>query len=128
VASYALPAAGALAWCLLQPASRTSVEVQLDPTARRQGIESLSVLLAHIDILQEPDDGNYQLFTQAVTALQSALDAILSPPSDSSSDNLQNMMSNTAPVQQDWILSEHFGFGMDSWYVVLLSSHSHKVC
>ncbi|EXJ96521.1 hypothetical protein A1O1_01647 [Capronia coronata CBS 617.96] len=115
VASCGLPAAGALAWCLLQPPAQTNMNAQLEPAARRHGIESLSVLLAHISILQEPGDGNYQLFCQAATALQSAMDAILSPPSQNSTDSPQDFLTDAAMGQPDWLLPEHFGFGMDSW-------------
>ena len=92
--------------------------MQLEPSARRQSIESLSVLLAHISILQEPDDGNYELFRRAANALQSAMDAILSPESEAFADNLPQLQPDTTSALPEWMISDHFGIGMDSWYVL----------
>lgn len=107
VASCALPAAGALAWYLLQATSRNGFK-QLDPSSRRHSIENLFVLIAHMGILHDPEDGNYQLFCQAKNALHSAMDTILNPPDTTQPENSPSMLS-------DWMLSDHFGFGMDSW-------------
>lgn len=113
VSSCALPAAGALAWYLLQPPSRDGFK-QLDPSSRRHSIENLSVLIAHMGILHDPGDGNYQLFFQAKTALQSAMDSILNPPDPSQPENSLDMLS-TAALSPDLMFSDYLGLGVDSW-------------
>jgi hypothetical protein len=119
VASCALPAAGAIAWYLLQPSSR--VGFNLDPASRRRSIENLSVLIAHMGVLHDPSDGNYQLFSHAKSALQSAMDTIISPPDPCQPENSLDMLS-TAALSPDWIFSDYLGLGVDSWYVRLKSN------
>lgn len=112
VASCALPAAGAIAWYLLQPSSR--VGFNLDSSSRRRSIENLSVLIAHMGVLHDPGDGNYQLFCHAKSALQSAMDTILSPPDPAQPENSLDMLSSAA-LSPDWIFSDYLGLGVDSW-------------
>uniref|UniRef100_A0A093XMK4 Uncharacterized protein YbbC n=2 Tax=Talaromyces marneffei PM1 TaxID=1077442 RepID=A0A093XMK4_TALMA len=112
VASCALPAAGAIAWYLLQPSSR--VGFNLDSSSRRRSIENLSVLIAHMGVLHDPGDGNYQLFCHAKSALQSAMDTILSPPDPGQPENSLEMLSSAA-LSPDWIFSDYLGLGVDSW-------------
>lgn len=121
VASCALPAAGVLAWYLLQPSSRTGLG-QLDPSSRRQSVENLSVLIAHMGILHDPGDGNYQLFCQAKSALQSAMDTILQPSSsaDHHSESPLDNITNPPTIPPDWIYSDYLGLGVDSWLVLFL--------
>jgi hypothetical protein len=88
---------------------------QLDPSSRRHSIENLSVLIAHMGILHDPGDGNYQLFYQAKNALQSAMDTILNVPDASQPENSFNILSTATMVSSDWMLSDHFGLGVDSW-------------
>lgn len=116
VASCALPAAGAIAWYLLQPSSR--VGFNLDSSSRRRSIENLSVLIAHMGILHDPGDGNYQLFSHAKSALQSAMDTILSPLGPAQPENSLDMLSSAA-LSPDWIFSDYLGLGVDSWWVSL---------
>lgn len=115
VASCALPAAGAIAWYLLQPSSR--VGFNLDSSSRRRSIENLSVLIAHMGVLHDPGDGNYQLFCHAKSALQSAMDTILSPPDPGQPENSLEMLSSAA-LSPDWIFSDYLGLGVDSWWVL----------
>lgn len=115
VASCALPAAGALAWYLLQPSSRVGFE-RLDPSSRRHSIENLSVLIAHMGILHDPGDGNYQLFCQAKSALQSAMDTILQPSSANQSENSLDISSGA--LSPNWMYSDYLGLGVDSWFVL----------
>ncbi|CRG89170.1 Pre-mRNA-splicing helicase BRR2 [Talaromyces islandicus] len=111
VASCALPAAGAIAWYLLQPSSRVGFDLD---SSRRRSIENLSVLIAHMAVLHDPGDGNYQLFCHAKSALQSAMDTILSPPDPGQPENSLDMLS-TAALSPDWIFSDYLGLGVDSW-------------
>lgn len=67
-------------------------------------------------VLHDPGDGNYQLFCQAKTALQSAMDTILNPPDTNQPESSLNMLS-TAALSPDWMLSDYLGLGVDSWYV-----------
>ncbi|KAL3256614.1 hypothetical protein ABHI18_007448 [Aspergillus niger] len=112
VASCALPAAGAIAWYLLQPSSR--VGFNLDLSSTRRSIENLSVLIAHMGVLHDPGDGNYQLFCHAKSALQSAMDTILSLPDPAQPENSLDMLSSPA-LSPDWIFSDYLGLGVDSW-------------
>lgn len=91
----------------MQPSSRVGFK-QLDPSLRRHSIENLSVLVAHMGILHDPEDGNYQLFCQAKNALHSAMDSILNPPDTGQPENSPSMLP-------DWMLSDHFGLGVDTW-------------
>lgn len=113
MASCALPAAGALAWYLLQPPYRIGF-VQLNASLRRQSIENISVLIVHMAILHNPGDGNYQLFCQARTALQTSMDSILNPPDPSQTESSLEMLS-TAALSPDLIFTDYLGLGVDSW-------------
>ncbi|KAJ5383022.1 transcriptional regulator family: Fungal Specific TF [Penicillium concentricum] len=113
VASCALPAAGALALYLLQPSSRCRYK-DLDPPSRRRVIENLSVLIAHMDILHSPNDGNFKLFSQAKRSLQSVVDMLLQPMNpiamEASSTHL-----NTELPSADWMVPDYCGFDGDFW-------------
>lgn len=69
-------------------------------------------------VLHDPSDGNYQLFSHAKSALQSAMDTIISPPDPCQPENSLDMLS-TAALSPDWIFSDYLGLGVDSWYVRL---------
>lgn len=74
------------------------------------------MLIAHMEILHEPEDGNYPLFCQAKSALRAAMDTILrSPPAASQQSGSPNVLSSAELVSSDWMLSDHFGLGLDSW-------------
>jgi hypothetical protein len=89
--------------------------VQLDPASRRHSIENLSVLIAHMGVLHDPGDGNYQLFCQAKNALQSAMDTILQPSTTDQSESPLDMSHPAIPP--DWLYSDYLGLGVESWFV-----------
>jgi hypothetical protein len=77
----------------------------------------LSVLIAHMGVLHDPGDGNYQLFCQAKGALQSAMDTIFDPPNTSQPESSLNLLSSAALAPEaDWMLSDYLGLGVDSWW------------
>ncbi|KXG45678.1 Peptidase M19, renal dipeptidase [Penicillium griseofulvum] len=113
VASCALPAAGALALYLLQPSSRCRFK-ELDPPSRRQVIENLSVLIAHMDILHSPHDGNFKLFSQAKRSLQSVVDMLLQPLNPLGMETSSTSLGAEMP-SADWMVPDYCGFDGDFW-------------
>ena len=113
VASFALPAAAVLALYLLRPASNSSLNRQ-EAVSRTQIIEGLSVLTAHLDVLFEPGDGNYQLFCEAKQVLQSILEIVITPAS-------QRQVENSLPAsamgfsEEGWASVDQWGFDSDFW-------------
>jgi hypothetical protein len=89
--------------------------VQLDPASRRHSIENLSVLIAHMGVLHDPGDGNYQLFCQAKNSLQSAMDTILQPSTTDQSETPLDMSHPANPP--DWLYPDYLGLGVESWFV-----------
>lgn len=79
-------------------------------------MENISVLIAHIDILHSPNDGNFQLFAQAKRSLQSVMDMLLQPldPSQMETPSTSAAADFSAI---DWMMSEHCGFDGGFWYV-----------
>ncbi|KAJ5951090.1 transcriptional regulator family: Fungal Specific TF [Penicillium vulpinum] len=82
--------------------------------SRRRVIENLSVLIAHMDILHSPNDGNFKLFSQAKRSLQSVVDMLLQPLNpliiEASPTHL-----NTELPSADWMVPEYCGFDSDFW-------------
>lgn len=113
VASFALPAAAVLALNLLRPASTISVGRQ-EAVSRTQIIEGLSVLTAHLDVLFEPSDGNYQLFCQAKQVLQSILEIAITPAAQR---QLEDSIPDSAMGfgEEGWASVEQWGFDSDFW-------------
>jgi hypothetical protein len=113
VASFALPAAGVLALNLLRHASNSILGRQ-EAVSRTHIIERLSVLTAHLDVLFEPGDGNYQLFCEAKQVLQSILDIVITPAG-------QRQVEDSLPVsaigftEEDWASVDQWGFDSDFW-------------
>jgi hypothetical protein len=77
-------------------------------------LENLSVLIAHMDILHSPHDGNFKLFSQAKRSLQSVVDMLLQPLKplgmETSSTNLDAEMPSA-----DWLVPDYCGFDGDFW-------------
>jgi hypothetical protein len=116
VASCSLPAAGALALYLLQPSSRAWYGY-LDAPFRRQIVENLSVLVAHIEILHTTYDGNYKLFCQAKRSLRRVVD-ILMQPANASSEQVLPVTSVVDFSPFDFMVSDYNGFNGGFWYVI----------
>lgn len=74
------------------------------------------MLIAHIDVLHSPDDGNFQLFSQAKRSLQSVMDMLLQPLDPSQLETPTASASADMPPI-DWMVSEHVGFDGGFWYV-----------
>lgn len=80
-------------------------------------MENISILVAHIDILHSPNDGNFHLFSQAKRSLQSVMDMLLQPLNPSQLETPS--ASGPADLSAiDWMVSEHCGFDGGFWYVV----------
>lgn len=77
------------------------------------------MLIAHIDILHSPDDGNFQLFSQAKRSLRSVMDMLLQPPGPTQIETPSTSAAPDLPAV-DWMASEHIGFDGGFWYVWLL--------
>lgn len=113
MASFALPAAGVLALNLLRHASNSFLDQQ-EAVSRMQIIEGLSVLTAHLDVLFEPGDGNYQLFCEAKRVLQSILEIAITPAP-------QRQVDGSLPdsaigfSEADWESFDQWGFDSDFW-------------
>lgn len=113
VASCALPAAGALALYLLQPSIQSRFKA-LDVTSQRKTIENFSVLIAHMDILHSPNDGNFKLFGQAKRSLQSVLDILLQTLGGDELD-AHTIPASAEVTSLDWMNSDYCGFNGGFW-------------
>ncbi|OBT81241.1 hypothetical protein VE02_09831, partial [Pseudogymnoascus sp. 03VT05] len=113
VATFALPAAGVLALNLLRHASNSFLDRQ-EGVSRMQIIEGLSVLTAHLDVLFEPGDGNYQLFCEAKRVLQSILEIAITP---SAPRQVDGSLPDSAIgfSESDWESFDQWGFDSDFW-------------
>ncbi|KFZ12732.1 hypothetical protein V502_06944 [Pseudogymnoascus sp. VKM F-4520 (FW-2644)] len=113
VASFALPAAAVLALYLLRPASNSPLNRQ-EAVSRTQIIEGLSVLTAHLDVLFEPGDGNYQLFCEAKQVLQSILEIVITPAAQRQvEDSLPDSAMGFS--EEGWASVDQWGFDSDFW-------------
>ncbi|KAL1896100.1 hypothetical protein Sste5346_004840 [Sporothrix stenoceras] len=74
VSAFGLPAAGALAKCLLAGSSSGTSTATFT-----KAIRDLSVLIAHMDYLYDSSDGNDKLFSRAKGILIRVLESTLSP-------------------------------------------------
>ncbi|KIH87273.1 c6 zinc finger domain containing protein [Sporothrix brasiliensis 5110] len=79
VSAFGLPAAGALAKCLLASASTTAAWTASSGATFTKAIRDLSVLIAHMDYLYDSSDGNDKLFIRAKGILIRVLESTLSP-------------------------------------------------
>ncbi|KFY85283.1 hypothetical protein V500_08541 [Pseudogymnoascus sp. VKM F-4518 (FW-2643)] len=113
VASFALPAAAVLALYLLRPASNSPLNRQ-EAVSRTQIIEGLSVLTAHLDVLFEPGDGNYQLFCEAKQVLQSIVEIVITPAAQRQvEDSLPDSAMGFS--EEGWASVDQWGFDSDFW-------------
>lgn len=78
VSAFGLPAAGALAKCLLAGSS-SSTSSGTSTATFTKAIRDLSVLIAHMDYLYDSSDGNDKLFSRAKGILIRVLESTLSP-------------------------------------------------
>lgn len=78
------------------------------------------MLIAHIDILHGPNDGNFQLFCQAKRSLQSVMDMILESLDPGQSETSRRL-AGFAGLDG---LGSDCGFYGDFWYV---NSHPNTI-
>lgn len=114
VAAFGLPAAGALARCIM-PGSPQPSRAWQNTIAQTKIVRDLSILIGHMDHLYEPGDGNYKLFCQAQKVLESVIGTVIrQPATDQDESLLQNDLEQATPAPFDesdmdsWLLRPEF--------------------
>lgn len=110
VSAFGLPAAGALAKCLLAGSSGSSSSTHRHSSSGSststftKAIRDLSVLIAHMDYLYDSSDGNDKLFSRAKGILIRVLESTLSMPrkrNHSDHSNIAAAAAATRAVAED---------------------------
>lgn len=114
VAACGLPAAGALARCMMPGPLHPSRQWQ-STVAQVKIVQDLSILMGHMDYLHEPGDGNYKLFQQAKKVLKEVIETVLRIPGMAQADaQTQNYASHSwSPLQDPGM--DHWLLNPESW-------------